>query len=101
MRVAQYVAYMALPSDPEAAIQELRRRYPAWTIWRSDLGRLWANRKETLPRAEFEITVRADTAQDLEALLFEQEQRRERIAVQATGRRGGHTDIPFQTGEPT
>ena len=90
---------MALPSDPEAATEELRRRYPAWTVWRSDLGRFWANRKETLPRAECEITLRADTVHDLEALLFEQEQRRERSAVRATGRRGSHTDIPFQAGD--
>lgn len=89
---------MAIPSDPVAAIEELKRRFPAWTIWRSDLGRFWANRKETLLRAEFEITIRADTTHDLEALLFEQERRRERTANQTTGRTT-HADIPFRTGD--
>lgn len=92
---------MALPSDPSEAVEELKARYPAWTVWGSDLGRYWATRQEALLRAGCSVTVSADTLHDLDALLDEQERLRERVSAREAARRRDCREIPFQTGEPT
>lgn len=69
---------MILPVNSAAAVNEIKDRYPAWTIRRSDVGRWWANTRENTLESGWRATVDADTLEGLDELLFEQERLRGR-----------------------
>ncbi|WP_169951369.1 hypothetical protein [Microbispora sp. H11081] len=58
-------------------LAEIAREFPEWTIWRSDAGRWWATRHHPLTSAQraagCAMTIDADEAEGLRALLREQE----------------------------
>ena len=62
-------------SDEE--LNRLRDKYPAWHIWMSQARRLWATRKGQITPsrnrdARWSMAIDADTSEDLEKQLEEQ-----------------------------
>jgi len=62
-------------SDDE--LKRLRDKYPAWHIWMSQARRLWATRKGRISSgsirdSRWSMTVDADTSEDLDMQLEEQ-----------------------------
>ena len=82
---------MALPDDPAEAVRELTTLFPKWTIRRSDVGRYWATREESLLPPGCSVTVDADNLDALEAKLVYQERLRAQLAKRA--------EISFTTGD--
>lgn len=85
---------MSLPDDPRIAVQELARRYPGWIIRRSDIGRVWANCRDASIPSGCSATLDADTPDELDALLFEQERRRSRTPPTAPRAAVGEAGSP-------
>lgn len=77
------------PAGCDAARDELKRRYPTWTIRRSGIGRWWATTQENQLQPGWRVTVDADGLNELDELLFEQERLR-----------GRTPEIPAQRQEP-
>jgi hypothetical protein len=69
---------MALPEDPAAAVEALTRSYPGWIFWLSDIGRVWANSREERVPLGCRHAVDADTPDELEHLVIDQERLRGR-----------------------
>ncbi|MFI7642045.1 hypothetical protein [Nonomuraea sp. NPDC049400] len=64
--------------DPTTAVEMLTSRYPHWIFWLSDIGRVWATSRDERVPAECRIAVDADTADELEHLVIDQERLRGR-----------------------
>jgi len=77
---------MTASTEPEVTdLSRLARKYPGWTIWRSNTGRWYATRHtwptEAEGRAGCARTINAATLDDLTELLKDQQQRAQKAAL--------------------
>ena len=66
-----------MQSADTSPLAVIRRRFPGWRLWRSDVGRFWATRVGRPPKRlpyGWAMTVDGDTPRDLLDAIAEQEE---------------------------